>query len=285
MIESRGIRHSRELPAPPERVFPLLHTPSAIRDWWGAARVAVIPETGGLWVATWGAAEDAPDYITAATIQVFEPPRRLVLGDFRYRARTGPLPWDADLTTTFEVEPAGANGSVLRVEQAGFPLTAEVDPFFAACERGWRETFDGIARLVEAGGASRDRSAGPGLEGLAQVLIVVGDLPRAIDFWRDTLGFRLLFEAPPGLAFFDAAGVRLMLSQPEGPVRSEHTSVLYFTVCDIQAAAAELTARGVHFESAPHRAAALARTDLWLAFFRDPDGHLLALSAEVPRPA
>jgi len=143
-----------ELPAPPEPVFALLHTPSAIRGWWGAARAVVIPRPGGTWAAAWGDSEDQPDYVTSAVLRVFEPPRRLVFTDFQYLARTGPLPFQADLTTEFIVEPR-AGGSCLRVVQDGFPTDPAADAFFAACEVGWRNTFEGIRRYLQL-------PAGPG---------------------------------------------------------------------------------------------------------------------------
>jgi methylmalonyl-CoA/ethylmalonyl-CoA epimerase len=49
-----------------------------------------------------------------------------------------------------------------------------------------------------------------------QIAVSVVDLDRATSFYADVLGLRLLFRAPPGLAFFDCGGVRLMLSRPEG---------------------------------------------------------------------
>ncbi len=71
--------HEEVFPASPERVFALLHTPSAIRGWWGVARAIVVAEEGGVWAAAWGEAEGDPDYNSAATIRVFDPPRRMVL--------------------------------------------------------------------------------------------------------------------------------------------------------------------------------------------------------------
>ncbi len=141
--------HCREivLPAPPERVFQLLHTPSAIRGWWSASRAIVIPKTGGLWVATWGASEDDPDYVSAARIACFEPPRRLVLDRFQYLARDKPLPFAADFTTEFIVEPR-PGGAVLRVIHDGFPKDPIADEFYAACDVGWRNTFEGIKRYL-----------------------------------------------------------------------------------------------------------------------------------------
>lgn len=148
-------RHTHEefFPVPPERLFALLHTPSAIRGWWGAARAIVQPEPGGLWAAAWGADEDAPEFVTSATLSVFEPPHRLVFADYRYSAASGPLPFEASLVTGFTVVPRDG-GAVLRVEQDGFPLDPVADDFYRACERGWRDTFGGIRRHLGVGAGS-----------------------------------------------------------------------------------------------------------------------------------
>src|SRR4051812_12370488 len=117
-----------------------------------------------------------------------------------------------------------------------------------------------------------------GVAGIGQVAMTVGDLPRAVAFYRDVLGMRFLFEAPPAMAFFDCGGIRLMLSLPEeggaDPGR-RFTAILYYAVDDIHQAAAALEARGVVFEAAPHIVARLPDADLWMAFLRDQDGHLL----------
>ena len=120
-----------------------------------------------------------------------------------------------------------------------------------------------------------------GIRRIGQIAIVVQDVARATRFYRDVLGLRLLFEAPPGLAFFDCGGLRLMLSPPEGRDVPGASSILYYDVPDIQASYATLEARGVAFEGAPHVVAALATHDLWMAFLRDSEGNLLALTSEV----
>jgi len=101
-----------------------------------------MPEPGGLWAATWGP-EDDPDYISAATMRVFDPPRRIVMSNYRYRAKSGPLPFQADFTTEFLVEP-NSEGAKLTVTQEGFPLDASADVFYAACEKGWHDTLSNI---------------------------------------------------------------------------------------------------------------------------------------------
>lgn len=118
------------------------------------------------------------------------------------------------------------------------------------------------------------------LSQLGQIALNVEDLDRAVAFYRDTLQVPFLFQFP-GLAFFDCAGVRLMLSKPEGSEAHGRGSVLYFKVTDIHAEARSLMSRNVTFEQSPHFVAKLPDHDLWMAFFRDPDGNLLALMSEV----
>ena len=122
----------------------------------------------------------------------------------------------------------------------------------------------------------------PLLRGVRQIAWTVRDVPAAVRFWRDQLGARLLFE-PPGMAFFDLDGVRLMVGRAEKPEFDHPNSILYLGVDDIRAAHATLVARGVAFEDQPHLVARIPGTnvELWMCFFRDGQGSLLALSSEV----
>jgi methylmalonyl-CoA/ethylmalonyl-CoA epimerase len=122
-----------------------------------------------------------------------------------------------------------------------------------------------------------------GLSKIHQIAVVVHDVGRAAAFYRDVLGMKLLFEFPPNLAFFDAGGVRLMLSLPSAPEFDHPGSIIYYHVGDIQEAARELKARGVVFDEEPHVVAQLPHADVWLATFKDPDQNVLALMSEVPR--
>jgi len=124
-----------------------------------------------------------------------------------------------------------------------------------------------------------------GLSTLGQISLGVKDLGRAVAFWRDKLGARFLFQAPPSLAFFDLDGVRLMLAPPERPEDDRPGSVFYFRVDDIRGARAALVDRGVDFVDEPHVVADLGSHELWMTFFRDSEDNLLALMAEVAKVA
>jgi len=115
---------------------------------------------------------------------------------------------------------------------------------------------------------------------IGQIAVPVSDIERAIGFYRDTLGMRFLFQAPPGLGFFDLNGVRLMLDAP-ARAQAGNGSVIYYSVPDLMAAFTTLSNRGVRFEAEPHLIARMPDHELWMAFLRDPDGNLLALMSEV----
>lgn len=121
-----------------------------------------------------------------------------------------------------------------------------------------------------------------GLTRLGQICITVKDLDLATAFYRDVLGLKLLFQAPPGMSFFDLGGIRLMLGTAEKAELQHPASILYYKVDDIMTAAAALKERGVKFESEPRLTHKDARHELWLAFFRDCEQNLLALMSEVP---
>ena len=125
--------------------------------------------------------------------------------------------------------------------------------------------------------------AGIGITRVGQIAINTKDVERAAAFYQDVLGLKLLFKAPPGLAFFDCGGVRLMLSRPEKPELDHPSSILYFAVPDIQAAYGRLKESGVHFEDEPHLIARMPAHDLWMTAFRDSEANLLALMSEVGR--
>ena len=123
-------------------------------------------------------------------------------------------------------------------------------------------------------------SSAIGLNAIGQISVNATDIPRAVAFYRDALGMRLMFEAPPKMAFFDCAGVRLMLSLPETPEYDHPGSVLYFRVDDIDQAYAQLKERGVTFQDKPHLIARMPDHELWMTFFKDSEGNTLALMAE-----
>lgn len=116
---------------------------------------------------------------------------------------------------------------------------------------------------------------------IGQIAVNAKDIDRAVAFYRDTLGMRFLFQAPPKLAFFDCGGVRLMLAVAEREEFDHPGSIVYYKVDDLAGAHQTLLARGVTFEHEPSLVARMSDHELWMAFFRDTEGNLLGMMSEV----
>jgi methylmalonyl-CoA/ethylmalonyl-CoA epimerase len=117
------------------------------------------------------------------------------------------------------------------------------------------------------------------ISSIGQIAITVEQLPRAVEFYRDILGLNFLFEAE-NMAFFDCGGVRLMLTRAEKP-DSTYGSIIYYQTARIHEAFEMLQQRNVRFEASPRMIAKMPDHELWMAFFHDSEGNLLALMSEV----
>jgi methylmalonyl-CoA/ethylmalonyl-CoA epimerase len=124
------------------------------------------------------------------------------------------------------------------------------------------------------------------LNRIHQIAVHSRDLDETIRFYRDVLGARFLARFdPPGLAFFDFSGVRVLFEKNATP------AILYYRVNDIETAHRELVAKGIAFDSEPH---VIHRDDAgtfgargaeeWMAFFKDPSDNTVALATQrMPR--
>lgn len=115
---------------------------------------------------------------------------------------------------------------------------------------------------------------------IAQISYPVSDVDRAIDFFQGKLGLRMLLRPHEHMAFMDCGGVRLFLEKAKDTAPA---SILYFSCADIALATRELGGRGVQFLHPPHRVSEQPAYDLWMSFFKDPDGHILALEMQAPK--
>ena len=117
---------------------------------------------------------------------------------------------------------------------------------------------------------------------LGQVALPTRDVDRSEAFYGPVLGLRKLYRYGD-LAFFDCAGVRLLLEKVHDPAHFVAKGVYYFAVADIALARKDLASRGVKFKDEPHLIARMPDHDLWMTFFDDPDGNSLALMMEAPK--
>lgn len=116
---------------------------------------------------------------------------------------------------------------------------------------------------------------------IGQIAIDVQELDRAVAFYRDVLGLPLLFQVPPGLAFFQCGTVRLMMEQPQGnQMVTRATSIIYYQVDDLDATYAAMRAKGVQLIDTPHLVAQMADHELWMFFCYDSEENTVAFMHE-----
>jgi len=122
------------------------------------------------------------------------------------------------------------------------------------------------------------------LRKIAQVILRVADLKRSMAFFGETLGLTLKFSFE-GFAFYAVEGIDLILNESKTARDAGHDlTEIVFECADIHAAHAELKTRGVAFSREPRVVTSDATHDLYAVDFRDPDGHILSLTSQVPRP-
>src|SRR6266576_6053206 len=92
------------------------------------------------------------------------------------------------------------------------------------------------------------------LDRIKQIAIPVNSVEEAKSFYSDILGVRHLFDAPPGLSFFDCGGVQLMLAGPEaqGKDGEQQHAVLFYDVSDIKGVHGKLKSGGAKSLEEPH---------------------------------
>ena len=117
------------------------------------------------------------------------------------------------------------------------------------------------------------------ITGVAQVALPVEDLGRAHAFYRDVLGLTSLFEVSD-MAFLMAGNLRLLLGLEPDAEKRKHCSVLYFRVPNAAEGEARLRAHGVEIVGPAHLVARMPDHELWIGFFRDSEGHTMALLSE-----
>ena len=109
---------------------------------------------------------------------------------------------------------------------------------------------------------------------LSYVIKFVGDMERAVRFYRDVLGLPLKFESP-GWSEFTTGETALAL-HPASEKSPPGTVELGFTVSDVQEFHEQMTAKGVKFSMRP------AKQDFGglLARFVDSEGGHCSIAGE-----
>ena len=119
------------------------------------------------------------------------------------------------------------------------------------------------------------------LKSIGQILLPVSDVDRSVAFYQDVLGLPVLMRFP-GIAFMDAAGVRLYLATvPQADFQGRAT--IYFWVDDVTRALTSLVERGAVAREAPSIVWETPDYDFWLAFVADQDGNNIGLIRNAPK--
>lgn len=109
--------------------------------------------------------------------------------------------------------------------------------------------------------------------------VSIVDVARARDFYRDTLGLRLVVEEPPFALVFDANGIMLRLGMAE-ELPPGHGTVLGWQVSEISAIVQSLGQAGVRYEGMNQDELGIwsSPSGARVAWFKDPDGNTLSVS-------
>ena len=113
-------------------------------------------------------------------------------------------------------------------------------------------------------------------------VLAVPDLTRSVDYFRDVLGFRVLWEEASDWRLVERDGVRVMLGHCPRDLRpselGSHNWFGYMSVDNVDALHVELTARG---------AACTLPTDTAYGMreivITTPDGHRIVFGQDMPR--
>ncbi len=139
--------------------------------------------------------------------------------------------------------------------------------------------------LATTTGADHHRCMSP-RSGLSKnhviAFVSIVDVPRAKEFYRDTLGLALIMEEPPFALVFEANGIMLRLGMAK-ELPPAHGTVLGWQVPDIAATVRDLEQAGICFERyegmhQDERAIWTSPTGAKVAWFKDPDGNILSVS-------
>ncbi len=119
-------------------------------------------------------------------------------------------------------------------------------------------------------------AAPPLLTGICQIALASADPGALVAFYRDTLGFPVLFETN-GMTFFQSGATRLMIGAAQPGQQVGGDAILYFEPRDWSSAESALEAKGIAFLHPAQKLQEAPGRELMLRAFKDPEGHTLAI--------
>jgi len=121
-------------------------------------------------------------------------------------------------------------------------------------------------------------------------MVIVSDMNRSVEFYRDKLGIPLKFQSPDWTEFMTGAttlalhggGIRQEQSGPDGKDKTAGTCSIGFNVEDVDKTYEELKARGITFVMSPTQREG---EGIKLAVCVDPDGLPISFAQMVAQTA
>jgi methylmalonyl-CoA/ethylmalonyl-CoA epimerase len=122
------------------------------------------------------------------------------------------------------------------------------------------------------------------LSRIRQIALPVHDIKEGARFYRDVLGLRHLFDAPPALSFFDCGGVQLMLAGPDaqGKDGDQQHAVLFYDVSDIRKTHGRIKSSGAKSMEEPRVITRMNGREIWISSVSDGQGNVVSLMSDVP---
>jgi uncharacterized protein YndB with AHSA1/START domain len=138
-LKTRGFAHRIDIAAQPPRVWTALCGPTLVPLWLGAD-AKIRPQQGGRWEAT-----VAPGLLREATIDVFEPPRRLRL---IYLQPAELAPFDGAVVEDILLDGEG-DSTIVRLLCSGVPEYTEWNPLYMKMRSTAERALSRLKVLVE----------------------------------------------------------------------------------------------------------------------------------------
>jgi catechol 2,3-dioxygenase-like lactoylglutathione lyase family enzyme len=115
----------------------------------------------------------------------------------------------------------------------------------------------------------------------AAAVVAVSDVDRSRDFYSGTLGLKIDLDMPGGVLYACGGDTRLLVYPSTYAGTNEATAVSW-DVDDLRSEVAALQGKGVAFEEyempgVEREGAVHVMPDLSAAWFKDPDGNILAM--------
>lgn len=112
--------------------------------------------------------------------------------------------------------------------------------------------------------------------GMVQIGLTVKDLTKAKEFYGDVLELNLAVETDMML-FFTVGGLRLMVGlENQAGTAGSGGSIFYLETRNIHEAHDHISEKGVQILRPPFIAHSETNFEMWLCFFQDEDGNVLA---------